>query len=75
MAHGGVGFARSLVRLGLVDEYRLLIHPVALGSGLGLFSSLARPIWASPPSAVSCRLPSAPLISRIKFVPRERPPR
>jgi dihydrofolate reductase len=32
------------VRLGLVDEYRLLIHPVALGSGLGLFSSLARPI-------------------------------
>jgi len=27
-----------------VDEYRLLIHPVALGSGLGLFSSLARPI-------------------------------
>ena len=44
MAHGGAGFARSLVRLGLVDEYRLLIHPVALGSGLGLFSSLARPI-------------------------------
>jgi dihydrofolate reductase len=44
MAHGGAGFARSLVRLGLIDEYRLLIHPVALGSGLGLFSSLARPI-------------------------------
>ena len=24
VAHGGVGFARSLIRLGLVDEYRLL---------------------------------------------------
>src|SRR5438105_15681588 len=44
MAHGGAGFARSLVRLGLVDEYRLLVSTVALGRGLGLFSSLARPI-------------------------------
>ena len=28
LAHGGVRFARSLAYLGLVDEYRLLIHPV-----------------------------------------------
>ena len=53
MAHGGAGFARSLVRLGLVDEYRLLIHPVALGSGLGLFSSLARPIDLKPISTIA----------------------
>ena len=44
LAHGGARFAQSLVRLGLVDEYRLLVHPVALGRGLGLFSALERPV-------------------------------
>jgi len=44
MAHGGAGFARSLVRLGLVDEYQLLVHPVARGVGLPLFSELPKPI-------------------------------
>ncbi len=42
LAHGGVRFAQSLVRLGLVDEYRLLVHPVALGKGLPLFSGLPK---------------------------------
>jgi dihydrofolate reductase len=37
LAHGGASFAQSLVRLGLVDEYRLLVHPVVLGAGLALF--------------------------------------
>ena len=40
LAHGGARFARSLVRLGLVDEYRLLVHPVVLGRGMPLFSDL-----------------------------------
>jgi dihydrofolate reductase len=44
MAHGGASFARSLVRLGLVDEYQLLVHPTARGTGLPLFSELPRPI-------------------------------
>jgi dihydrofolate reductase len=44
MAHGGAGFARSLVRLGLVDEFQLLVHPVARGQGLPLFSELPKPI-------------------------------
>jgi dihydrofolate reductase len=44
VAHGGARFARSLVRLGLVDEFRLLIHPVALGTGLPLFSELQNPL-------------------------------
>jgi dihydrofolate reductase len=44
MAHGGAGFARSLVQRGLIDEYRLLIHPVALGSGLALFGALSKPV-------------------------------
>lgn len=44
MAHGGASFARSLVHLGLVDEYQLLVHPVARGQGLPLFSELPKPI-------------------------------
>jgi dihydrofolate reductase len=43
LAHGGAGFARALVEEGLIDEYRLLIHPILLGSGLPLFSSLSKP--------------------------------
>jgi dihydrofolate reductase len=44
LAHGGAGFAQSLVRLGLVDEYRLVVHPVALGKGLPLFAALPKPL-------------------------------
>lgn len=43
IAHGGVGFARSLVAEGLVDQFILLVAPVALGKGLPLFSGLAAP--------------------------------
>jgi dihydrofolate reductase len=43
LAHGGANFARSLVRLGLVDEFRLSVFPVALGSGMPLFSELEQP--------------------------------
>jgi len=44
LAHGGAGFAQSLVKLNLIDEYHLLVHPVALGKGLPLFSALADPL-------------------------------
>ncbi|MBV8804964.1 MAG: dihydrofolate reductase family protein [Sinobacteraceae bacterium] len=43
IAHGGASFARSLVALGLVDQYDLLVHPVALGKGLPLFAALPAP--------------------------------
>jgi dihydrofolate reductase len=33
LAQGGVRFARSLVRTGLIDEYRLVVQPVILGAG------------------------------------------
>jgi dihydrofolate reductase len=32
--HGGASLAQSIVAADLVDEYRLLIHPVTLGSGI-----------------------------------------
>ncbi|HEX6873110.1 MAG TPA: dihydrofolate reductase family protein [Micromonosporaceae bacterium] len=39
---GGVRFARALLRDHLLDELRLTIHPVALGSGLPLFVDRVR---------------------------------
>ncbi|HEV2540554.1 MAG TPA: dihydrofolate reductase family protein [Frateuria sp.] len=44
LAHGGARFARSLVAAGLIDEYRLAVHPVALGRGQPLFSELSSPV-------------------------------
>ena len=40
LAHGGAKFAQALSRERLVDEYRLVIHPAALGDGLPLFKDL-----------------------------------
>jgi dihydrofolate reductase len=44
IAHGGVSFARSLVAQGLVDQFALIVAPVALGKGLPLFSELTAPM-------------------------------
>src|SRR6266516_2952247 len=44
MVHGGAAFVQALSRLGLIDEYRLVILPVALGNGLPLFKDLAKPL-------------------------------
>jgi dihydrofolate reductase len=44
IAWGGATFAQSLTRLGLVDEYRLILQPVALGDGLPLFKDLTAPL-------------------------------
>lgn len=51
VAHGGAGFARSLITAGLVDEFALLVHPVVLGRGLPIFSDLAAPARLSLASA------------------------
>lgn len=38
---GGATLAQSLVRAGLIDEYRVVIYPLALGAGKPLFKDLA----------------------------------
>jgi dihydrofolate reductase len=50
LAQGGVRFARSLVETGLIDEYRLVVHPIVLGAGEPLFTA---PLTIAPTSTVA----------------------
>ncbi len=43
IAYGGATFARELIKHDLIDEYRLVVHPIALGAGLAIFDGLAKP--------------------------------
>ena len=38
LLHGGASTARQLGDLGLIDEYVLIQHPVAIGEGLSIFN-------------------------------------
>ena len=42
LVHGGPGFAKSMTRLGLVDEYQLTTVPIAIGAGLSPFAELGQ---------------------------------
>ena len=44
IAYGGATLDQALSRLGLVDEYRLMVQPAALGAGLPLFKDLDAPL-------------------------------
>ena len=39
---GGTGLVRKLIDEGLLDELRLIVHPVAIGAGAGLFDGMTR---------------------------------
>jgi len=41
ITYGGATFAQELTRLGMVDEYRINVHPIAFGSGFRLFGGPA----------------------------------
>jgi dihydrofolate reductase len=38
IVYGGAGFVSSLIKEVLIDEYHLIINPVAIGSGLTIFN-------------------------------------
>ena len=40
----GPGLAKSLADLGLIDEYRIYLHPVVLGSGKPYFAGVQQPL-------------------------------
>lgn len=42
LAHGGTSFARSLIQLGLVDEYRFMVVPAYAGKGTPLFTDFTK---------------------------------
>ena len=42
-AVGGPGLFASLINAGLLDELRLIVHPVAAGGGTSLFGGIAKP--------------------------------
>jgi dihydrofolate reductase len=44
LAVGGAGLASTFMRLGLIDEYGLFVHPVILGRGTPLFPALVNTI-------------------------------
>ena len=44
IAHGGARFAAALAARGLIDEYCLVIQPVAVGQGRALFEDLSAPL-------------------------------
>jgi dihydrofolate reductase len=44
VAVGGAGLAATLIKLDLIDEYRLFVIPVVVGSGTSYFPALDRPI-------------------------------
>lgn len=50
---GGARFAHSLARHRLIDEYRLTVHPVALGEGLPLWHGLPEPQRFAPISTTA----------------------
>ncbi len=37
---GGAGLAQTFMKLGLIDEYNITVHPVVIGKGKPLFGNL-----------------------------------
>ncbi|MFC2248867.1 dihydrofolate reductase family protein [Labrys portucalensis] len=53
IAHGGAAFARSLIARALVDRYALVVHPIALGKGMPIFSEVVPPRRLMPISSTA----------------------
>ena len=42
--YGSANVVQGLTRMGLIDEYQLLVHPVFLGDGKPLFRNMEKPV-------------------------------
>ncbi len=73
IAYGGATFAQALSRLGLVDEYRLIIQPAALGAGLSLFAGLTTPLHLELVEATTDATGVAIHVYRPRSVPAGEP--
>jgi dihydrofolate reductase len=40
IVYGGATFVSSLIKAGLIDEFHLLVNPIALGDGMAIFKEL-----------------------------------
>ena len=40
IVYGGASFVSALIKEGLIDEYHLIVNPVAIGNGMPIFKSL-----------------------------------
>jgi dihydrofolate reductase len=73
IAHGGASFAQALSRLGLIDEYRLVIQPAALGAGMPLFKDLAAPLHLELVEATTDTMGVAIHVYRPRSTPAAQP--
>ena len=48
IVYGGASFVSALIKEGLIDEYHLIVNPVAIGNGMPIFKSLDRTQKFSP---------------------------
>jgi dihydrofolate reductase len=42
VAHGGIGFWKSLIERDLIDEYRITVFPYLAGTGTRLFDDITK---------------------------------
>jgi len=73
IAYGGATLDQALSRLGLVDEYRLMIQPAALGAGLPLFKDLDAPLHLELIEATAYATGVAIHVYRPRSVPADQP--
>lgn len=53
--YGSARTVQSLTRMGLIDEYQLLVHPIFLGEGKPLFEGMLEPINLHLTRTQACR--------------------
>lgn len=63
---GGPKLAKTLTDLGLIDEYRIYLHPVVIGSGTPFFAAARPPLRL----ASSERMPEGVIL--LTYVPADR---